>query len=36
LVIDGGYGDNIASTIIDLTGHEPEVILEGKGSLYVI
>ena len=23
LVIDGGYGDNIASTIIDLTGHEP-------------
>ena len=30
LVIDGGYGDNIASTIIDLTGYEPEVIREGK------
>jgi tRNA threonylcarbamoyl adenosine modification protein (Sua5/YciO/YrdC/YwlC family) len=36
LVIDGGYGDNVASTIIDLTGHEPEVIREGKGSLDVI
>jgi tRNA threonylcarbamoyl adenosine modification protein (Sua5/YciO/YrdC/YwlC family) len=36
LVIDGGYGDNVASTIIDLTGNEPEVIREGKGSLDVI
>ncbi len=36
LVIDGGYGDNVASTIIDLTGYEPEVIREGKGSLDVI
>lgn len=36
LVIDGGYGDNVASTIIDLTGSEPEVIREGKGSLDVI
>lgn len=36
LIIDGGYGDNVASTIIDLTGHEPEVIREGKGSLDVI
>ncbi|MCG2431292.1 L-threonylcarbamoyladenylate synthase [Aequorivita xiaoshiensis] len=33
LVIDGGYGGNIASTVIDLTGDEPEVIREGKGSL---
>lgn len=33
LVIDGGYGGNIASTVIDLTGSEPEVIREGKGSL---
>jgi len=32
-VIDGGYGDNVASTIIDLTGSEPEVLREGKGSL---
>lgn len=36
LVIDGGYGDNVASTIIDLTGNEPEVIREGKGSLDII
>lgn len=33
VVIDGGYGDNVASTIIDLTGSEPEVLREGKGSL---
>ncbi|RAR75370.1 L-threonylcarbamoyladenylate synthase [Flavobacterium aciduliphilum] len=36
LVIDGGYGDNIASTVIDLSGYEPEVIREGKGSLDVL
>tara|TARA_R100000935_G_C2834501_1_gene167251 strand:- start:321 stop:941 length:621 start_codon:yes stop_codon:yes gene_type:complete len=33
IVIDGGYGDNIASTVVDLTGIEPEVIREGKGSI---
>lgn len=33
LVIDGGYGGNVASTIIDLTGAEPVVVREGKGSL---
>ena len=33
LVIDGGYGGNIPSTVIDLTGAEPVVIREGKGSL---
>ena len=33
MVIDGGYGDNQASTIIDLSGNEPIVIREGKGSL---
>jgi tRNA threonylcarbamoyl adenosine modification protein (Sua5/YciO/YrdC/YwlC family) len=32
LVIDGGYGDNLASTIIDLTGFEPVVVREGKGN----
>lgn len=32
LVIDGGYGDNIGSTIIDLSGHEPVIIREGKGD----
>jgi tRNA threonylcarbamoyl adenosine modification protein (Sua5/YciO/YrdC/YwlC family) len=36
LVIDGGYGENVASTIIDLTGHEPIVVREGKGSLEVL
>ncbi|MDI9312573.1 MAG: L-threonylcarbamoyladenylate synthase [Limnohabitans sp.] len=36
VVIDGGYGDNHASTIIDLSGDEPEVIREGKGSLDIL
>jgi len=36
LVIDGGYGENVASTIIDLTGHEPIVVREGKGDVNVI
>jgi tRNA threonylcarbamoyl adenosine modification protein (Sua5/YciO/YrdC/YwlC family) len=36
LVIDGGYGDNMPSTIIDLSGFEPEVIREGKGSLDIL
>lgn len=33
IVIDGGYGDNVASTVIDLTQGEPVVIREGKGKL---
>jgi tRNA threonylcarbamoyl adenosine modification protein (Sua5/YciO/YrdC/YwlC family) len=33
IVIDGGYGDNIPSTIIDLSGYEPVVIREGKGDI---
>jgi tRNA threonylcarbamoyl adenosine modification protein (Sua5/YciO/YrdC/YwlC family) len=33
LVIDGGYGGNEGSTIIDLSEGEPIVIREGKGSL---
>ena len=33
LVIDSGYGDNIASTIVDLTSGEPELIRQGKGDL---
>ena len=36
MVIDGGYGDNMASTIIDLSGHEPEIIREGKGNIDII
>lgn len=36
VVIDGGYGDNIGSTIIDLSENEPIVIREGKGSLDIL
>jgi len=36
VVIDGGYGDNLASTIIDLSGYEPVVVREGKGSLDIL
>ncbi|MFY8214338.1 MAG: L-threonylcarbamoyladenylate synthase [Flavobacterium sp.] len=32
LVIDGGYGDNVGSTIVDLSGHEPVLIRAGKGE----
>ncbi len=32
LVIDGGYGDNVASTIIDLSDGSPYVVREGKGN----
>lgn len=33
LVIDGGYGDNVASTVVDLTEGEFEIIRAGKGNL---
>lgn len=33
IVIDGGYGGNVASTVIDCTSGDLEVIREGKGSL---
>lgn len=33
LVIDGGIGDNIPTTIVDLTTDEPEILREGKGEL---
>lgn len=33
IVIDSGYGDNVASTIVDLTSGEPEIIRQGKGIL---
>ena len=32
-IIDGGYGDNVPSTIVDCTTDEPVVIREGKGEL---
>ncbi|MFG6685878.1 L-threonylcarbamoyladenylate synthase [Mariniflexile sp. HNIBRBA6329] len=35
LVIDGGYGDNHASTVIDLSEDEPFVVREGKGGLEI-
>ena len=33
IVINSGYGDNVASTIVDLTSGEPEILREGKGIL---
>jgi len=36
VVIDGGYGGNVGSTIIDVSTGYPEVIREGKGSLDII
>ncbi|MFT4847911.1 MAG: tRNA threonylcarbamoyl adenosine modification protein (Sua5/YciO/YrdC/YwlC family) [Sediminicola sp.] len=35
VIVDGGYGDNIPSTVIDLTGEEPVLLREGKGSLEI-
>ncbi|MGE8425963.1 MAG: threonylcarbamoyl-AMP synthase, partial [Sphingobacterium siyangense] len=32
-VIDGGYGDNVASTVVDVTEGTFDVIREGKGDL---
>lgn len=33
IVIDGGYGNNIPTTLIDLTGNEPLLVREGGGEL---
>ena len=33
LVIDGGPGDIVPTTVVDLTDGEPEVLREGKGEL---
>ncbi len=35
LVIDGGYGDNEPSTVIDLSQEDPIVLREGKGDLEI-
>src|SRR5690606_20036009 len=35
LVIDGGTGDNFASTIVDLTEGKREIIREGKGDFLI-
>jgi tRNA threonylcarbamoyl adenosine modification protein (Sua5/YciO/YrdC/YwlC family) len=36
VVIDGGYGGNQPSTVIDLSAGEIEIIREGKGSLEIL
>ena len=36
IVIDGGYGDNVASTVIDLSGDTPVVLREGKGDVDIV
>jgi len=36
MVIDGGYGDNIGSTVIDLSGDDPTVVRKGKGNPDII
>ncbi|MEZ4810822.1 MAG: L-threonylcarbamoyladenylate synthase [Allomuricauda sp.] len=36
VVIDGGYGGNVASTVIDLSTGVPEVVREGKGDLDIL
>jgi tRNA threonylcarbamoyl adenosine modification protein (Sua5/YciO/YrdC/YwlC family) len=33
IVIDGGFGNNEASTIVDCTGDQPEIIRQGLGEL---
>ncbi|TPG45387.1 L-threonylcarbamoyladenylate synthase [Flavobacterium pectinovorum] len=36
MVIDGGYGDNVGSTIIDLSDYEPVIVREGKGDIGIL
>ena len=33
LVIDGGMGANVPTTVVDLTGGEPEIVREGRAEL---
>jgi len=33
IVINGGFGSNEASTVLDCTNHEPKIIRQGKGVL---
>ncbi len=35
VIVDGGYGGNTPSTVIDLTQGQPKLIREGKGSLEI-
>lgn len=36
LIIDGGFGDNDASTVVDLTQGEMEILREGKGDINIL
>lgn len=36
IVIDGGYGDNTPSTVVDCTSSEIEVVREGKGDISLL
>lgn len=36
LLVDGGIGDNEASTVLDCTGDEIEILREGKGDLSIL
>ena len=36
IVIDGGFGGNVASTVVDATGDFPEIVREGKGDVDLI
>ncbi|MFT6844162.1 MAG: tRNA threonylcarbamoyl adenosine modification protein (Sua5/YciO/YrdC/YwlC family) [Flavobacteriales bacterium] len=36
IVIDGGYGHNLASTIIDCTEEEPTILREGAGDINIL
>ena len=36
VVIDGGYGGNQPSTVIDLSKDEIEIVREGKGNLDIL
>jgi tRNA threonylcarbamoyl adenosine modification protein (Sua5/YciO/YrdC/YwlC family) len=33
VIIDGGFGDLVPSTVVDCTGAEPEVVRQGKGLI---
>lgn len=36
IVIDGGFGDNVPSTVVDCTNNDLEIIREGKGDLELL
>jgi tRNA A37 threonylcarbamoyladenosine synthetase subunit TsaC/SUA5/YrdC len=36
IVIDGGYGDNMPSTVLDCTSDKIEILREGKGDLSLL